>query len=245
MHDIVQLLKSHRSIRKFRPKPVPQSLLEELVGAGQAASTSSFIQACTLIQVNDTGDREQLAEYAGGQVYVISAPVFLVFCADMQRHRLACEMNGVEMLSGYTEQFITATVDCALFAQNMMVAAEAEGLGGVYIGGIRNRIEAVAELLQLPGLVYPVFGMCLGYPDQAPQVKPRLPLEVVLKQDRYDDRDDRSRIGGYDQLLEAYYASRLGNNKRMTWSRQMAGMLEKEARPHILPFLQSRGFLLK
>lgn len=245
MQPIIQLLKSHRSIRKFQSRPVPQPLLEELVGAGQAASTSSFIQACTLIQVNDTKDRERLAEYAGGQAYVASAPVFLVFCADMQRHRLACEMNGVEMLSGYTEQFITATVDCALFAQNMMLAAEAQGLGGVYIGGIRNRIEAVAELLQLPELVYPVFGMCLGYPDQDPQVKPRLPLQVVLKQGHYDDRGDRERIADYDQLVEAYYASRLGNNKRMTWSRQMATMLEQEARPHILPFLRSRGLLLK
>ncbi len=245
MHEIVRLLRAHRSIRRFRPDPLPQGLVEELVTAGQAASTSSFIQACTLIQVNDAGDRERLAEYAGGQPYVASAPLFLVFCADMQRHRLACDMNGVEMLSGYAEQFITATVDCALFAQNMMVAAEAQGLGGVYIGGIRNRIAEVAELLALPELVYPVFGLCLGWPDQDPEVKPRLPLEVVLKQDRYDDSGDRERIAAYDRVVEAYYANRLGNNKRMTWSRQMAGMLEKEARPHMLGFLRERGFLLK
>ncbi len=245
MHDIVRLLQAHRSIRRFQSRGVPQALLEELVAAGQAASTSSFIQACTLIQVNDAGDRERLAEYAGGQAWVVSAPVFLVFCADMQRHRLACDMNGVEMQSGYTEQFITATVDCALFAQNTMVAAEAQGLGGVYIGGLRNRIAEVAELLALPELVYPVFGMCLGWPDQDPGVKPRLPLPVVLKQDRYDDSSDRERIAGYDRVIEAYYAARQDNSRRTTWSRQIAAMLEQEARPHMLPFLQGRGFLLK
>lgn len=245
MQDIMQLLRSHRSIRRFQRKPIPQPLVEALVAAGQAASTSSFIQACTLIQVNDPADRERLAAYAGGQAYVATAPLFLVFCADMQRHRLACEMNGVEMHSGYTEQFITATVDCALFAQNMMVAAEGQGLGGVFIGGIRNRIAEVAELLALPELVYPVFGMCLGWPDQDPQVKPRLPLEVVLKQDRYDDSGDRERIADYDRVVGDYYATRLGNSKRMTWSRQMAGMLEKEARPDMLSFLQGRGFLLR
>ncbi|HEB97281.1 MAG TPA: oxygen-insensitive NADPH nitroreductase [Sedimenticola thiotaurini] len=245
MHDVIRLLRAHRSIRRFQQRPVPPELVEELVRAGQAASTSSFIQACTLIQVNDPADRERLAEYAGGQSCVATAPLFLVFCADMQRHRLACDMNGVEMLSGYTEQFITATVDCALLAQNLMVAAEAVGLGGVYIGGIRNRIAAVAELLALPELVYPVFGMCLGWPDQDPEIKPRLPLEVVLKQDRYDDSGDRGRIAGYDRVVEQYYANRLGSDKRTTWSRQMAGMLEKEARPHMLPFLRERGFLLK
>ena len=47
----------------------------------------------------------------------------------------------------------------------------------------------MAELLALPGSVYPVFGLCLGYPDQAPEVKPRLPLATVLKEDAYRDPD--------------------------------------------------------
>jgi len=174
MNQTIQILKRHRSIRKFTDQPVPQVVVEEIVTAGQAASTSSFIQACTLIQVNDKEKRARLAAFAGNQACVIQAPCFFVVCADMRRHKLACDMHGEQMLSGYTEQFITATVDCALFSQNVMIAAESLGLGGVYIGGIRNRIAEVAALLELPDLVYPVFGLSLGYPDQDPEIKPRL-----------------------------------------------------------------------
>lgn len=245
MNNTIDLLKSHRSIRKFTSQPVSRQIVEELVMAGQSASTSSFIQACTLIQINDKDDRTRLATYAGNQAYVVEAPLFLVFCADMQRHRIACDLHNAEMLSGYTEQFITATVDCGLFAQNLMVAAESLGLGGVYIGGIRNQIAAVADLLKLPDLVYPVFGLCLGYPDQNPEVKPRLPLKVVLKQDRYDDSKEREMIEEYDQKVREYYATRTGGNKSNGWSDQIADMLSRESRPHMLQFLQEQKFLLK
>ncbi|GGO83021.1 NADPH-dependent oxidoreductase [Marinobacterium nitratireducens] len=243
MNETIELLKSHRSIRKFKGERLDQATLDELVRAGQAAATSSFLQACTVIQVEDPARREELAQCAGGQAYVADAAAFLVFCADMKRHRLCCDMHGAQMQSGFTEQFITATADCALFAQNVAVAAESMGLGIVFIGGLRNRIDRVAELLELPELVYPVFGLCLGYPDQNPEVKPRLPLEVILKKDRYDDSQDCERIRDYDEQVRQYYRSRTGGNKDMSWSEQISGMLIKEARPHMLAFLQQQGFL--
>ncbi len=245
MNNVIELLKSHRSIRKFTDQPVSQGLIDTLAEAGQSAATSSFIQACTVIQVNQPDVRRQLAACAGNQVYVEQAPVFLVFCADMKRHQLACAMHQAPMQSGFTEQFLTASLDCALFAQNLVVAAESLGLGGVYIGGLRNQIATVAELLQLPELVYPVFGLCLGYPDQNPETKPRLPLPVVLKQDRYDDSRDAELIREYDSAVRNYYRSRTSGAKEMSWSEQISGMLVKEARPHMLAFLRQRGFLLK
>ena len=245
MNNVIKLLNSHRSIRKFTDRSVDQALINSCVQAGQAAATSSFIQACTVIQVNDENKRTDLSEWAGNQIYVKEAPTFLVFCADMNRHKISCDMHDAEMLSGFTEQFITATVDCALFAQNVAIAAESEGLGIVYIGGLRNKIDLVTESLALPDLVYPVFGMCLGYPDQNPEVKPRLPLDVVLKHDSYDSQTDADLIKDYDQDVQAYYRSRTGGQKEMTWSEQISGMLQKEARPHMLGFLKSRGFLNK
>ncbi len=245
MNPTIDLLKEHRSIRKFTTQKVDQETVNALVSAGQAAATSSFIQACTVIQVVNTDNRARLAECAGNQAYVADAPVFLVFCADMQRHKVACEKENAEMLSGFTEQFITATVDCGLFAQNVAIAAESLGLGIVYIGGIRNKMDDVTSILKLPELVYPVFGMCIGYPDQNPEVKPRLPLPIVLKKDFYDDAQDSALMADYDRSVKEYYQSRTGGNKEMTWSSQISGMLVKEARPHMLNYLKSQGFLLK
>lgn len=245
MNDVIALLKSHRSIRKYSDEPVSQEIVEALVEAGQCAATSSFIQACTVIQVQDKQTRKKLQDCAAGQPYVSESPVFLVFCADMQRHRQACGMHGAPMLSGYTEQFLTASMDCALFAQNVLVAAESMGLGGCYIGALRNRIEEVGKLLGLPKLVYPIFGLCLGYPAQDPERKPRLPLQVVLKQERYDDSADVALIREYDSSVRQYYKTRTGGTKDNSWSEQISEMLVKEARPHMLSFLQDKGFLLK
>lgn len=245
MNQTIELLKSHRSIRAFKDQTVEQTLVEEIVVAGQAAATSSFIQACTVIQVSNPETRSKLAQCAGNQKYVETAPVFLVFCADMHRHQLACDLHKAEMQSGFTEQFITATVDCGLFAQNSAVAAESLGLGVVYIGGLRNQIAEVSELLELPELVYPVFGMCIGYPDQNPEVKPRLPLGIALKQEVYSSTQDSEQLAEYDKEVKEYYRTRTGGTKEMTWTEQISGMLIKEARPHMLSFLQSKGFLKK
>jgi len=245
MNPTIELLTAHRSIRAFTPEPIEQAKIETFIKAGQAAATSSFIQACTVIQVNNPQKRAALAEYAGNQPYVVSAPVFLVFCADMHRHKIACDLHHADMQSGFTEQFMTATIDCALFAQNVAIAAESEGLGIVYIGGLRNQIANVSELLGLPDKVYPVFGLCIGYPDQNPEVKPRLPLPMVLKQDTYTDAQDTALLADYDNEIREYYRNRTGGNKEMSWSEQISGMLVKEARPHMLSFLQSKGYLLK
>ncbi|MGB1237492.1 MAG: oxygen-insensitive NADPH nitroreductase [Pseudomonadales bacterium] len=245
MNPTIDLIKNHRSIRKFKAQKLKQQQIEMLIEAGQCAATSSFIQACTVIQVEQAGTRAQLAVCAGNQAYVASAPHFLVFCADMQRHRLACDMHGQAMNSGFTEQFITATLDCGLFAQNLTLAAESMGLGCVYIGGLRNQIARVSELLALPELVYPVFGICLGYPDQAPEIKPRLPLSVVLKHERYSSERDSAEIAAYDLQVRDYYATRNSKIKQQGWSEQISTMLSKESRPHMLSYLKDRGFVQK
>lgn len=245
MNDVIELLTAHRSIREFTEQPIAQSIIEVLILAGQSASTSSFLQACTVIQVTDPVNRRRIARLAGDQDFVEKAAVFLVFCADMKRHKIACEIHNADMRSGYAEQFITATVDCALFAQNVVTGAESLGLGAVYIGALRNHIAEVTEILRVPKLVYPVFGLCLGHPAQKPEKKPRLPLSVVLKQNCYDDSRDSETIATYDHEVNRYYRTRTENIKSMDWSDQIADMLVKERRPHMLNYLQGQGFLLR
>ncbi len=243
MNSVIQLLKSHRSIRKFTDQPIEPDTLTEILTAGQAAATSSFIQATTVVRITDPASREKLMEYSGGQPYVKTAPEFLVFCADMARAELCCDMQGVDAMTGFTEQFIIATVDVALMAQNVAVAAESLGLGICYIGGLRNNPQKVSELLALPDQVYPVFGFCMGYPDQEVDLRPRLPLPVILKQEKYNTESDRETISEYNKVVENYYAKRLGGGKSMTWTQQVAGLAGKESRPHMLSFLQERGFI--
>ncbi|WP_394425176.1 oxygen-insensitive NADPH nitroreductase [Vreelandella stevensii] len=243
MNDVIKLLQSHRSIRKFTDKEIPRGLLLELIKAGQAAATSSHVQAYSVIHVKDATNREQLAELSGGQGYVASSAVFLVFCADMKRPTEASARTGANVERGMTEQLLVATVDTALMAQNVAVAAESEGLGICYIGGIRNNPEAVSELLKLPPHVYPVFGMCLGYPDHQPEVKPRLPVEAILKEDYYTEDSDQ--VVAFDDTMRAYYQSRSSGNKNSDWSHNLTPLFDNKLRPHMRDFLVKRGFTMK
>ena len=245
MNSTIELLKSHRSIRKFTDKGLDENTINELIKCGQAAATSSNVQAVTVIQVHDKNKRAQLAELAGGQAYVESAAAFFVYCADINRPKSACEREGGQFAPGMTEHFIIATVDVALAAQNTVVAAESLGLGICYIGGLRNNPEQVSKLLSLPDHVYPVFGLCIGHPAQDPQVKPRLPLKSVLMHDQYDDGSFEEQISAYDTIVRHYYKTRTGGTKDSSWSQEMKALVGKESRPHMSGFLQARQFLLK
>ncbi len=245
MNPTIELLKSHRSIRKFTDRKIPRKLLEELISAGQCAATSNHVQAYSVIHVVNPENRRKIAELAGGQAHVAEASDFLVFCADMKRSTEAAERAGAEVVRGMTEQLVVASVDAALMAQNVAIAAESEGLGLCYVGGIRNNPAEVAEILKLPEHVYPVFGMSLGYPDQDPEVKPRLPLASILKEDFYDDREDETQVAAFDDTMHQYYLERTGGNKESSWSKELAPLFTTKLRPHMRDFLRKCGFEMK
>ena len=245
MNPVVELLKSHRSIRKFTERPIEPELFDELVRAGQGAATSSFLQGATIVRVKDRDKREQIAQLAGNQPYVASSAAFMIFCADLKRAGNWCREYGKSFEGDFTEHFIIATVDVALMAQSMVCAAESAGLGICYIGGIRNNPGLVSKLLELPKGVYPVFGLCLGYPAQDPDVKPRLPLSVILKEDRYNEEGDREAIESYDAAVREYYANRTGGGHGISWSEQVSVLLSEKSRPHMRGFLAEQGFTFK
>ena len=245
MNPIIEQLRSHRSIRKFTDRKIPRDLFEAFIRAGQAAATSSHVQAYSIIHVVNPENRAILAELAGGQSYIADSSDFLVFCADMKRSTDAAERAGADVVRGMTEHLLVASVDTALMAQNIAVAAESEGVGLCYIGGIRNNPADVSKLLRLPDHVYPVFGMCLGYPDQQPEVKPRLPLASILKTDYYQDEDDVAQVDAFDAEMRRYYQQRTGGNKDTTWSEQLKPLFTTKVRPHMRQFLQDRGFDMK
>ena len=245
MNPTIDLLKAHRSIRQFQNRPIQPDLFQDLIKAGQAAASSNFFQSGTIIRVTDPKKRAKLASLANNQVYVETAAEFLVFCADMNRAASCCDLHGAVANTGFTEQFIIATVDAALVAQNIVVASESAGLGICYIGALRNNPAEVSTVLDLPHNTYPVFGLCLGWPDQDPEVKPRLPMGVVLRENSYGNGTEGIKLDDYDEAVRGYYATRSSNQKSMSWSEQMSGMLSKESRPHMLDFLKMKGFLQK
>jgi nitroreductase len=241
MSAVTDLMKSHVSVRAFSDEPVAPETLMGLIEAGQCASTSSHVQAYSVVRVTDPAKRLAISEAAGGQKWVVNAPEFMVFCADLRRLNYACTKAGMGELEGLTEHSMAAAVDVALFAQNVLLAAESEGLGGVFIGGIRNAPDVVIEQLELPEFVFPLFGMCIGKPKERNATKPRLPLEAVLHTDSYDSAKIEPMVDGYDEVMAAYYTDRgvAGTN----WSDSVSKALQMKRREHMREMLQKAGFL--
>jgi nitroreductase len=119
------------------------------------------------------------------------------------------------------------------------------GLGGVFIGAIRNDPKKICDMLNIPENAYPVFGMCLGYPSDLPLLKPRLPLDAIFKKETYQTDEDDALLDVYDETTRAYYLSRDSNLKDETWSRQMAGYISKIIRPHMKAFIASKGLCVR
>lgn len=213
-NETLASLLAHRSIRAYLPDPLPPQTLEVLIAAAQSAATSSNLQTWSVVAVENPDRKATLSQLAGNQAHIRQCPLFLVWLADLARlHHLAAQRNLTAEGLDYLEMFLTAVIDAALAAQNAAIAAESLGLGTVYIGGMRNQPEAVAEALQLPPHLFAVFGLCVGYPDSAKPaaVKPRLPQAAVLHRETYSLEAQNGAIADYNDTMQKFYQSQQMN----------------------------------
>lgn len=242
MNSIIETILNHRSVRSFEEKKLTKEQIEIIVRSAQAASTSSFIQAYSIIGVTDPKMKKQLAELAGNQPYVEHNGHFFVFCADLHRHEMIGKMENKEVLYSIesTEKFMVSLIDTALAAQNAAIAAESMGLGICYIGGIRNQLNEVREVLHTPEHVIPLFGMAIGYPKDLNEQKPRLPFEHIYHENKYeqDEVKLKAQLEEYNRLIAQYYEERTNGARKDTWTSQMGNMLEQHVRIYMKDFLQ-------
>lgn len=249
--DVLQQLLNHRSVRAYTAQPLGADTLERLVAAAQSAATSSNLQAWTVIAVQNPTRKARLAQLCGQQAHVEHAPLFLVWLADLSRlDRNAQRQQRPADANHYLEHFVLGVVDATLAAQNAAVAAEAMGLGTVYIGGLRNHANTVAAELQLPAHVFPLFGLCVGHPDpeQPTAIKPRMPQPLVLHHETYRAPNamppEAEQIAQYDAILQAFQLSQ--SIKPVGWSEQaaqrVAGPQCLSGRDALQQFVRGQGF---
>jgi FMN reductase [NAD(P)H] len=195
-----------RTHRRYADRPVPEPLLRLLLAAAFAASSKSDFQQASVIRVEDRSRRDRLAALVPDMPWIGNAPVFLVFCGDAHRLERIGEMRGHEQRNGKLEGFFNAAIDAALVLQTFILAAETTGLGCCPISVIRNHARAVAEILALPDKAFPVAGLCVGYPAIAGHISMRLPLDVIVHTDQYNDGRLGDAIDAYDQRRDARYS---------------------------------------
>ncbi|AJO21533.1 oxygen-insensitive NADPH nitroreductase [Weizmannia coagulans] len=244
MNTIIETILNHRSIRHYEDRPLSDEQIRLIVESAQAAATSHFVQAYTILGIQDPGRKQKLAELTGNR-HVGTCGHLLIFCADLHKHELAAQMEGVEAQDTLetTEKFMVALIDTALAAQNAALAAESMGLGICYVGGLRNRLPEVAELLKIPQYVLPLFAMTIGYPADPSAKKPRMEAEHVYFEDEYpaDERLLRD-LKEYNETVSQYYTKRTNGKRNDTWTGQMAQFFKEPSRVFMKEFVERQGF---
>jgi FMN reductase [NAD(P)H] len=249
-HSWLQQLLLRRTQRRFSDRPVPDALVRLLLAAAFSASSKSDFQQASAIWLKQRSRRDALAGLFPDMPWIGAAPVFLVFLGDARRLERIGAMRGHGVANGALEGFFNAAVDAALALQTCTLAAEAVGLGSCPISVLRNQIEAVAAILELPDKVFPVAGLCLGYPAQTGFISMRLPPEATWHIDRYDDAGLATAVDGYDRRRDARHS--IGDRQRAPERFGVAefyGWSEDKARQAMTPegvgfagWLRAHGF---
>lgn len=198
MNRVIEEIHRHRSIRQYRPDPVPDEVLNSVLEAGIRASSSGNMQTYSIIVTRDRMLREALYEPHMEQDMVLDAPVLLTFCADFHRMRRWLELNNAPDNFDNFMAFMIAAIDAVLVSQNVALAAESCGLGICYMGSTLANCDQIGRLLKLPPNVVPVAGYSLGYADEDPPLRDRLPLEGLVHQETYQEYSD-------DRIREIYH----------------------------------------
>ncbi len=245
-------LATHRSVRRYAATPVAPELLRLLLACALSAPSKSDLQQADIVHVADAGKRARIAATLPDMPWIKDAPVFLVFCGNNRRIRQIGEWRGKPFVNEHLDHFMNAAVDAGIVMMNFIRAAEAAGLGTCPISGIRNAAAENSRELGLPEGVFPVAGLCAGYPANPGHISARLPLEVTVHTDRYDESKLCEHIDAYDQRrhqLHPYakqrHASRFGHAEFYGWSEDKARQYAVPEREDFGNYIRNQGFSLK
>ncbi len=203
-NETIRLLHGRASLRKFKDRKVPEDVMHTILLAGIHAPTGGNLQPYSIIKIEDRAVRKELAELNVNQPYVEAAPVSLLFCIDWHRLERWAELETAPFSATSSfRHFWISFQDTIIAAQNVSTAADAMGLGSVYIGTVLECFRELRDMFDLPKGVFPVVLLCLGYPEKRPEPRNKLPVEVVVHDGRYREIPD-------SELLEAFAAKYKG-----------------------------------
>jgi FMN reductase [NAD(P)H] len=250
-NDFIRRIISRKTVRRYSDAVPGDDVLDLLIAASLSSSAKSDFQQASILRVSDPLQRAAIGKLFPSMPWIGLSPVFFVFLGDARRLQRIGELRGKPVRNGTLEGFFNASVDAALAMQTMILCAESLGLGVCPISVIRNEIDKVAAILGLPDLVFPVAGLCLGYPQGEGYVSLRLPRSVTTHRDRYDDSALPHALDDYDHRRDARHAipkeqqrsnAEFGDAAFYGWSEDKARQAAKAEGAAFPPYLRSHGF---
>lgn len=170
--DLVEAIKTRRSIRRYKPDPVPEELLKTVLNAARLAPTANNAQPWRMIVVRDEDVKRRLVAGANGQKFIAQAPVVIVACGLPD--------EAFPTAGGYMSSHV---IDVSIALDHLTLAAHSLGLGTCWIAWFKE--DKVREALNIPEDVRVVAMTPLGYPDETPERTARRNLEELVLYDKY------------------------------------------------------------
>jgi nitroreductase/FMN reductase [NAD(P)H] len=242
---------AHRVQRSYAPRPIAPNLLRLLCACALSAPSKSDLQQAEILIVRDATKRAVIEGLLPEMPWIAQAPVFLVFLANGRRVPELFKMRDRPFPNDHFDLVFNASVDAALVLMNFVRAAEAVGLGCCPISVIRDHAARISALLELPDKVIPVAGMCVGWPVEASGISARLPLDLTVHEDRFDDGDLAEQVEGYDRRRHAIWPYRKQRDEARFGKAAFYGWSEDKARQYAVPqrsdfgaFVRGKGFKL-
>lgn len=194
---MIKAIFEHRSIRKFKSEAIDPATLKVALSAASRASTCGNMQCYSIVVSQDKEIVSQLSPCHFGQVEMMNAPCVVTICADVNRFSHWCKLRDAEPQYDNFIWFMNGAIDSLMAAQNLILEAEANGLGACVLGTTLYTAESIISILDLPKGVIPITSIVLGYPDEQPELTDRLPLDAVVHFEKYHHYTD-------DEINEAW-----------------------------------------
>ena len=246
---LIHSMAARGSCRRFQDRAVPREALKMLCAVALASPSKSDLQQRDIIMLHAADVRAQLSQLVGGQEWVADAPMIAVFCGNNRRLRLMHELHDVSFANDHYDAPFNAAADAAIALGAFVTAAEAIGLGCCPISAVRNKAQAVSDLLGLPEHVFPFAGLAIGYPAQPPRISMRLPLEVTCHEDRYQEDGLLEAVQGYDRAraeVQPFGAQRFvetfGEKPDYGWSDDKVRQYSQPERAGFGEYMRGQGF---
>ncbi|MEM3641484.1 MAG: nitroreductase family protein [Candidatus Bathyarchaeia archaeon] len=251
---LLNIFFNRRSIRKFSSKPISEETIHKIVETGQRAPSACNLQTYSIIWVKDAEIKEKILDACWASKQMRNVPVVFVICADFRRLRRTLDYlkadHCLKQDGGYAIKLMSI-IDAALVAENMTLAAECLGLGSVYLGGALANKEVIS-VLKLPEGVLPLTLLCIGYPEEEPPTRPRLPISTIFHVDGYRDPSDEEIKMFLEHMNDAlakegYYQKYSNQKPTYRYSNHIqhktATQPMQKADAEILQVLRETGFL--
>lgn len=194
----VQRMNQRASCRIFTEELISEATLQNILQTGIRAASGGNLQPYSIIVVKDKQKNLELAKLNEDQQFMGRAPVNLIFLLDFYKlsRITALERAPFTYPKSYMP-FLIGLEDLVCCAQSIETAAWQLGIGSVYIGTVNDVGREISEIYNLPKYTYPVLILTLGYPKGELKLRPRLPYEMIVFDEKYPDFSDEEIIQGF------------------------------------------------